>query len=136
MLYTRNCVPIPESRAKIRVFVTCPTGPENIHIARSPLLNQLRVGLARHAGITLPAFSGVRRQKIKCRGMMPLHFTLGFQGDRTTSGALPLVQDVQDVAVLDDVILALDADPALFLGGGPATGRDHFVPVDGLSTDE
>lgn len=44
--------------------------------------------------------------------------------------------EVDDVAILHDVVLALDADLAFLAGGGDAAGGDEVVVVDDLRADE
>ena len=44
--------------------------------------------------------------------------------------------EVDDVAILHDVVLALDADLAFLAGGGDAAGGDEVVVVDDLGADE
>src|SRR5581483_9632102 len=59
---------------------------------------------------------------------------------RTSQGIAPPSSDVeadlQDVAVLDLVVLALDAELPLFLGPGPRADREQLVPPDDLGPDE
>ena len=44
--------------------------------------------------------------------------------------------EVDDVAVLHDVVLALDADLAFLAGGGDAACGDEVIVVDDLRADE
>ncbi len=46
------------------------------------------------------------------------------------------MQEVHDIAVLDDVLLALGAHPAFFTGSGIRASLQELVPADSLGSDE
>ena len=44
--------------------------------------------------------------------------------------------DVHDIAILDDVVLALKAESTLGAGVGFGTGLEQLIPADGFRPDE
>ena len=70
------------------------------------------------------------------------HFLiLLFYGHPAKGGARSLFSlhveaEIDHVAVLDHVVLALAAQKALLLGGGHAAAGDHLTEIDGLRPDE
>src|SRR3954468_6266479 len=55
---------------------------------------------------------------------------------RTSQGISDVEPDLEDVAVLDLVVLAFDAELADFLGLVPRTEVEQLVPADDLGADE
>ena len=54
----------------------------------------------------------------------------------TQPACLHVEAEIDHVAVLDHIVLALGPQQTLFLGGGHAAAGHHLVEVDGLRPDE